>query len=64
MTREYSTQYGTAELSPSEQAELNRRLALLPKSDQQAIEAGVKCLPKQQQGRAQLEWCERWEPEF
>ena len=64
MSREYSTQYGTAELSPTEQQELAARLAQLPASDQDAIEAGVKVLPKQQQGRAMLEWCQRWEVEY
>ena len=64
MSRELSTQYGTAELSPTEQQELADRLSQLPASDQEAIEAGVKCLPKSQQGRAMLEWCARWEVEF
>ena len=64
MAREFSTQYGTAELSPQEQQQLNEALAKLPASDQEAIKAGVKCLPKQQQGRAMLEWCQRWETEF
>ena len=61
MAREYSTQYGTAELSPQEQRQLTEALAKLPASDQEAIKAGVQCLPKQQQCRAMLEWCERWE---
>ena len=64
MTREYSAQYGTAELSPTEQQQLNEALAKLPASEQEAIKAGVKCLPKRQQDRAALEWCQRWEHEF
>lgn len=58
---EFSTLYGTAELSADEQQELDAVMALLPQSDQQAIRAGVQCLPKAQQGRAALEWCQRWE---
>ena len=61
MAREYSTQFGTAELSPAEQKELDACLSQLPASDQQAIRAGVLCLPKTQQGRAALEWCQRWD---
>lgn len=59
--REFSQLYGTDPLSPSEQQQLNEALAELPPSDQQAIRAGVLCLPKQQQGRAALEWSQRWE---
>ena len=64
MARELSTQYGTAELSPTEKQELAACLAKLPASDQEAIKAGVQCLPKRQQDRAALEWCQRWEVEF
>lgn len=59
--REFSQLYGTAELSTDEKQQLNEALAELPASDQQAIRSGVLCLPKQQQGRAMLEWSQRWE---
>ena len=64
MSRELSQNFGTGELSAQEQQQLNEELAKLPKSDQQAIRDGVKCLPKTQQGRAMLEWCGRWESEI
>lgn len=47
-------------LSEPEQEELKAALAKLYRSDQQAIEDGVKCLPKDQQERAKLDWVRRW----
>ena len=64
MAREYSQIYGTAELFQAEQKELSDCLIKLPQSDQDAIRAGVQCLPQRQQDRAALEWCQRWEVEF
>lgn len=64
MTREFSQDYGTSELSEAEQQQLDEKLATLHKSDQTAIDDGVKCLPKQQRDRAKLEWANRWKSEF
>ncbi len=61
MAREFSTQYGTDALNQAEQKQLADAMAKLPASDQQAIRAGVQCLPAQQRDRAMLEWCQRWE---
>ena len=61
MSREYSQLYGTDALSQAEQQQLADAMAKLPASDQQAIRAGVLCLPAQQRDRARLEWCQRWE---
>ena len=60
MSREPSANFGTAPLTPIEKQQLSQQMMQLPASDQQAIRDGVKCLPKQQQDRAQLEWSQRW----
>lgn len=60
MSREPSSHYGTGPLTAIEQQQLKQRMAQLPASDQQAIRAGVKCLPKEQRERATLEWSQRW----
>lgn len=51
-------------LSETETQELKDRLAKLHRSDRQAIEDGVKCLPKTEQQRAKLDWVRRWKSEF
>ena len=60
MSRELSTHFGSGPLTPTEKQQLSETMAQLPASDQQAIQAGVKCLPKEQQERATLEWSKRW----
>ncbi|PZO20885.1 MAG: hypothetical protein DCF25_05895 [Leptolyngbya foveolarum] len=60
MSRELSTNFGTGPLTPVEKQQLSQTMAQLPASDQQAIRAGVKCLPKEQRERATLEWSQRW----
>lgn len=61
MSREYSSAYGRGPLTPAEQQQLTQQMAQLATSDQQAIRAGVQCLPAAQRDRAMLEWCQRWE---
>lgn len=52
------------DLSEAEKQELKDSLAKLHRSDQQAIEDGVRCLPRADQLRAKLDWVRRWKSEF
>ncbi len=61
MTQEEVQRPNHGPLTKEEEAELSEMMSKIARSQQQAIEHGVACLPSHMQARAKLDWCRRWE---